>query len=358
MVKLVVHIGHGKTGSTSIQQSLLAARPALATQGVHYLGLMLEHAQNAPRPAWQIMSGSNQFFDGTDPATANAELLAVLESELARLERAGVARAIWSNEWLLERSRSVLPALCDLKRRGQAIEIQCYVRRHDKWAQSAYAQWGLKHKSYAGPIRDFASWLPVFGDREFRFAPALAIWEAAFGTDLRVFNFDAAGDVVQHFLAANGLHDVESITENVSPDPAITAAQTVFNTMRRDQVLPTAFDGVQNMLRRHDQTGGAPLPPIDRLMPSAGVLHDLVRDRAADIAQIDAMLARSGEPPLAFDSPPRQTLHPSPWEMDQLMLKLIFALTAELGGLRHQVATLQKQLADQTTPPKTDGARP
>lgn len=62
MVKLIVHIGNGKTGSSSIQETLLAGRQALADQGVVDLGLMLEHGQNAVCPAWQQRSESDAFF--------------------------------------------------------------------------------------------------------------------------------------------------------------------------------------------------------------------------------------------------------------------------------------------------------
>lgn len=348
MVKLIVHIGHGKTGSSSIQQSLLAARSQLVAQNVKYLGLMLEHAHSAQNFAWQVMSGSDRFFDNTPPDTANAQLTALLDSELQQLAAQKVETAIWSNEWILTRSRSVLPALQELQRRGHVIELQCYVRRHDKWAQSAYAQWGLKHKTYQGHIRDFASWLPVFGDRDFRFAPSLSIWEAAFGTDLRVFNFDTAGDVVQHFMSINGLKDVPSIHENISPDATITAAQAVFNGRSKAPVLPMAFDRIQILAEKSDENRGT-LPPLDRLAPSVEALAALVRDRAEDISRLNTLLLRSGEPPLSFDTPPRQMQHPSPWEMDQLLLKLIFGLADEVEQLRGQVAALQKIAASQTS---------
>lgn len=62
MVKLIVHIGNGKTGSSSIQGTLLAGRQALADQGEVDLALMLEHGQNAVCPAWQQRSGPDAFF--------------------------------------------------------------------------------------------------------------------------------------------------------------------------------------------------------------------------------------------------------------------------------------------------------
>ena len=343
-MKLIVHVGHGKTGSSSIQQSLKVVRDRLGQQGVHYLGLMLEHAQTEQRKPWQSETGSGLFFDQMDAEQASAELLAVLEGEVEQLRTAGIKRAIWSNEWLLERSQRVLPVLKALEERGLEIEIQCYVRSHDKWIQSAYAQWGLKHKSYTGQVRAFENWLPVFGSRDFRFAPAISLWHT-FGDNLRLFNFDAVDDVVQHFLSVNGLRDIASVTENVSPDPVSMVAQAVFNSMRQGEVLPSTFATVENLLRRHDQVGSH-TPPLDALFPSADALADMVQERSDDIARIDALLEKSGEPPLSFDSPSKIAAHPSSWDVDRYLFKLVFALNEEIGQMRHQISALQQRLQD------------
>ena len=343
MVKLVVHIGHGKTGSSSIQRSLLEATKQLELQGIKYLGLMLEHARNASRPVWQVRTGSDRFFDQTIATQANQELSTVLEEELKQLTDQGVATAIWSNEWLLERPNHTLPALKGLRDKGFEIEFQCYVRRHDKWAQSAYTQWGLKHKSYTGPILDFPDWLMVFGERQFQFSPSLSIWDEAFGDRLSVFNFDSAGDVVQHFLQANGIFNIPSLNENVSADPIFVAAQTVFNSRKAAPVLPLAFETILKTTERGDENRVF-LPTLDKLMPTTEILERLVKDRAEDISQINTLLIRSGEPPLSFETPPKKVQHPTPWEMDQFILKLLFAYAEEAGVMRGQIAALQQQL--------------
>lgn len=350
MVKLIVHIGNGKTGSSSIQKTLLEAHARLAAQNVIYLGIMLEHARNVVRPAWQFVGGSARFFDETPSETATAQLIDLLDEELHKLAGEGITKAIWSNEWILTRPQAILPCLQELQHRGVPVEIQCYVRRHDKWAQSAYAQWGLKHKSYSGPIRDFATWLVDRGDRDFRFAPSLEVWEGTFGADLRVFNFDKAGDVVQHFLAANGIKDIPSINDNVSPDPVVTAAQAVFNSRARAAVLPAAFDRLRALAEKSDENA-AYLPTLDQLAPSAATLGDIVRDSAEDIARIDALLQRSGEPVLSLDPAPQPLGHPSSWDMDQLILKFIFGLADEVAQLSEQVANLQAKVA--ADPPKS-----
>lgn len=352
MVKLVVHIGHGKTGSSSIQASLLHAREHLKAQGIKYLGLMLEYADNSDRPIWQVRSGSDQFFDQTPAAQANLEIGRVLKEELNRLQDENIKTAIWSNEWLISRASHTIEAIDAIRKAGFQVEIQCYVRRHDKWAQSAYSQWGLKHKSYTGPIRDFSNWLSVWGDRDFLFAPPLKIWDREFGTDLKVFNFDSAGDVVQHFMRVNDLVSIASIDENISAAPALSAAQSVYNSRKMDPVLPTAFDVIVKFSEKGDENR-VQLPTLDRLMPSNEALANLVRDRAGDISEINALLERCGEPPLSFESPPKPTQHPTPWEMDQFILKLLYSMSEEARVMRKQIAALRLEVAAM----KNDGPR-
>lgn len=352
MVKLVVHIGHGKTGSSSIQKTLLQHASELARQGVKYLGLMLEHATSPSRMSWQNMGGSDAFFDTKSASDANNELYSVLLGEMSRLEKDNVSLAIWSNEWLATRGYQVLPALSELRGRGIDIEAQCYVRRHDEWAQSAYLQWGIKHKSYEGPLRDFESWLPVFGQRDFRFGPSLKTWDEVFGANLRVFNYDSAGDVVQHFLAANGISNIAAAKDNVTPDPVLLAAQSVFNGRAKRPVLPMAFNQINRLARKADENQSV-LPTLDYLNASDEALADIVESRKDDIKEINHFLLRSGEPLLSFDKPVRRAPHPSPWEMDQFILKLVYSLAQETVQLRNQVTALEAQLNTQ----KDDKAR-
>jgi hypothetical protein len=300
---------------------------------------MLELA-NEPKMSWQRVYGSDLFFDKTSSSVANTELLEVLSGEISSLESSGFSRAIWSNEWLATRGSHVLPALGALRSRGMDVEVQCYVRRHDEWAQSAYLQWGLKHKSYDGPLRDFESWLPVFGQRDLCFGPSLRSWDDVFRDDLRVFNYDSAGDVVEHFLTANGISGLTVAEDNVTPDPVLLAAQAVFNARAKGRVVPTAFEPIGRLAKKNDENRSA-LPPLDRLTASEETLNKIVEDRRLDVEEVNRFLLRSGEPTLSFDEPARQAPHPTSWEMDQWILKLAYSLAEETFQLRKQVNALQ-----------------
>jgi len=341
MGKLIVHIGHGKTGSSSIQETLLAGRNTLVEQGIAYLGLMLEHGASTYQHEWQKRSGSDIFFASThDPIAANSEIFGALSEALSELERNGIAKAIWSNEWLAPRSHMVLPALLKIAESGHEVEIQCYIRRHDKWAISAYSQWGLKHKSYDGRVREFEEWMQVFGGRAIRFADDIKPWHDAFSDNLKVFNFDAIGDVVRHFMDHNEIKNLQPINENVSPSAVEIAAQAVFNSKHLLSTHPNEYDKVVNLIRR-DAGTEQPLATIDKLFPSPDSLKALIDERKDDIAVLNGHLARNRQPELDFATAPRSVEHPTPWAMDQYLLRLVFGLNDELLALRARVAALE-----------------
>jgi len=351
LVKLIVHVGHGKTGSTSIQQSLQSAPLQLEGQKIRYLGRCLEHTRSATPKSWQRFNGSDVFFDQVKLETAHSELFEVLQAEMALMETEGGKTAIWSNEWILERPAKVLPVLVDLAAKGHDIEIQVYLRRHDKWAISAYTQWGLLHKTYPGPIIPFVEWVRRRGMAFARYHDVISPWALAFPKKLRVMNFDAAGDVTEHFLRINGITGVKALKDNVSPPTATLVSQVVYNSSKAGHVLRAEFERLIKPTDQWDETRSQ-VPPLDQLMPDAAFMAGFVAERAQDIEKINALLAEGGEPPFSFDKPPRTFEHPSPWEMDQFLLKMIFAMSAEMAKMRGQIAALQNATGAPISPTK------
>lgn len=351
MVKLIVHVGHGKTGSSSIQKTLLNAREDLEARKVKYLGLMLEHAGTTPPKSWQCRTKSDLFFGQLPDETAQNELAEVLRTELPQLEKDGYTHAIWSNEWIFERPAKILPALADLAARGQDMEIQVYLRRHDKWAVSAYTQWGLRHKTYLGAILPFKEWARRRGEQFARYHDLIQPWKDSFHDRLRVMNFDATGDVTEHFLRVNGISGIPVLSDNVSPPDADLISAVVYNSAKSESVPTARFERIAKLVARFDETG-AEVPPLDQLMPDRETLDALVAERTEDIEKINALLLASDEPAFSFDNAPRTIKHPSAWEMDRMLLKFVFGLSEELIRLRGEVAQLRKHIqgksADET----------
>jgi hypothetical protein len=334
-MKLLVHVGVGKTGSSSIQSALESSGEKLAAHYMKYLGIMLEHGLYEPKAAWQKTGGSLLFFMKIPEANAINQLKRVLKSEIQLHADSGLETLIWSNEWIGERADRVIPALKLVESEGVDVEIVLYVRRHDRWIVSSYIQWGIKNKTYPGPIRNFDDWLK---GREFRYKAILQSWLDAFGEKVTVLNYDAAGDVTQHFFSRLGIPGLETDRENVSPSTDRLAAWAVFNNRFSDAAPEQRFKQLLQRMDRTKQTS-ADVPKLEDLFPNAEQVAPL-RDLYANDSQfVNTILAKSGEPLLANDGDIRAPDAPTPWEMDRLLLDMIF-------HLQERVTILEKRLSE------------
>lgn len=343
--RLIVHIGAGKTGSSSIQMTLDRNPRVLAAAGVRYLGLMLEHATARPvaaRPAWQRQTGSPDFFERTAPDECNAAMHDILSAELDHLAAAGIRTAVWSNEWMYGRHDRVIGAVEKLRDAGVPVTVLCYLRRHDKWAQSAYLQWGVKNKNYAGPIRSFDDWI---AGQKVAMHSDVAPWIERFGTDVQLVNFDAAGDTVADFAGRIGVEIGEAgmtpMRENVTPEAELLAAWAVHNNRIQEPVPMGRFQNLTAHLRAVDRTGSE-LPPLSDLLPTAERLAGVLSDEAEDIAAVNAAFAACGEPPFDLSAPALPIRAPDGWELDRYLLKTVFSLQEQVENLRRRVIELER----------------
>ncbi|MEP5625277.1 MAG: hypothetical protein ABJP82_22120, partial [Hyphomicrobiales bacterium] len=71
---LVLHIGAGKTGSTSIQFTLRQAAEKLAKQHTFYAGLMLEKLPVATQYSWCVEGAPHRYFQESDLKGSNEEV--------------------------------------------------------------------------------------------------------------------------------------------------------------------------------------------------------------------------------------------------------------------------------------------
>ena len=320
--KLVVHIGHGKTGSSSIQATLSDNRKALLEQGTSYLGIMLEHADVKPAFGWQFRGGSDEFFGMADHAEANRELFDALKAALTQVEKVGGLRAIWSNEWMFPRHRHVATALRRIADEGYDVELQCYLRRHDAWSRSAYIQWGLKHKTYPGQIRNFRQWTV---GKDFRYASHTAAWHDTFGHRLRLFNYDTKKNVVEHFCVINGLRISDFKSDNVSPSVEELSVWAAYNGFFHDPMRPDIFEGI--LARAKDiPAERLNLVRLTELLPSRSDLVDLVEQSRDDIEAVNRLLAENDEPALDFSKEVEISSPPDPEKLIELLYRILFVL--------------------------------
>ncbi|MBP8926979.1 MAG: sulfotransferase [Pseudomonadales bacterium] len=278
-LRLVFHLGPGKTGTTAIQSALRARRAALLEQGCWYLGMMLEHAP-VQRYPWQKITGTPDFV-ALDKASANAQLLEVFVASLPVIREAGCHTLIWSNEWFLQRTGFVIDTVSALAAANVEVQIVSYVRRHDAWARSAYIQWGIRDKRYPGKTRPFAQWLKY---EAMEFAVQLEPWLQRFPRHCVVRNFDAIDDVVADFQWLAGLDGagLESVRVNESP----SAEELVLRVLENDRAAGRA------------ETPVAVSTVLEKLLPSAAELAAVRTRMGADRVALNRILEGCGQPPI------------------------------------------------------------
>ncbi|NDY90905.1 hypothetical protein [Ideonella livida] len=292
-VRFIFHIGAGKTGTSSIQNTLRRSREALRRQGVGYLGLMLEHAP-LQRFAWQKASAS-EVFHALPEAQATAELREVLFHALAQARAEGLHTLIWSNESFFKRNHAVRPVLHQMAGQGGKALLLAYVRRHDAWLRSAYVQWGIKHKTQPGPVQPFRQWMQP---QMAHFGHTLSGLSQAFPGQLVVRNFDAAGDTVQDFLQVCGLtpQGLHILRDNISPEPEELLLRSLYNSRVPGEALPERFDRAMPCGWSGAHT---PAEHLGQLLPTAEDLAAAGQACAQDRALLDDLLAQQGQPPVA-----------------------------------------------------------
>lgn len=199
MTELVFHVGAGKTGSSSIQATLSNNSEALEKEGICYWALMLERAPYQ-RFEWQG-TGRTELYYKTEGSSE--QLFEVITHSLDIAEREGARTAIWSNEWFMgadyefRRNLDTIKIVKKLISSGIKVRVVAYIREHVSWAISAYSQWGLKDKTYTGPVMAFRDYTR---SRPPKFARALNAWHEGTQNSLQIYNFAQTGDVCKHFL--------------------------------------------------------------------------------------------------------------------------------------------------------------
>jgi len=335
---LVFHIGAGKTGTSSIQHTLLDQRAELTRRGYWYLGLMLEHATNVRFP-WQQTLAS-EVFHSMDADTASAQLTEVLKSVVSDARREGIHTLIWSNESFFRRNGKTHGALAELQRDGVGVFIIAYVRRHDAWARSAYVQWGIKHKTYTGPVQPFSLWI---GSRYPSFGADLLRLKQTFPGGVAVRNLDGIGDAVTDFLEQVGL-DPSGITQvraNETPTGVELVMRALFNNTFQGEVLPVVFErSVGNATDFSTPVSNY----FNQLMPSEADL-EMVKQQCADDRRIlDDLLMEQGQLPIETAPLSMRPISLDREALIKSLCEIVMKQSTRLIKLEKQVTELNKVL--------------
>ncbi|MAU94908.1 hypothetical protein [Marinibacterium profundimaris] len=340
--ELIVHIGAGKAGSTSLQFTLMRNPEALAAAGLSYMGLALEEVPGATAHAWCERDRPQLFFAPRPDTPVEAEVEQVLRDELERLAGLGVRQVVWSNEAFLVQKWRILRILQKVAADGVKVRPVVYMRRHDKRAISAYTEFEIRSKRHQGALHKYADWLEEAAPR-LTYADHVETWAQHF-PQIELYNFDEIGDVAQHFCGQIlGLEGVSSVRANEARGAGLMTAWTVFSGSRPGPTWAADFRRLAAPLQITRNPNGV-VPKPQELLPDAGDVEATQETFRADLEQINARLQEQGQPPMVFDPVTPPELEASDWELQQMLFRMTFALQAQVLALKEEVAELRETL--------------
>lgn len=325
-MKLILHIGMGKTGSSAIQHALRSSAAQLGAQQAEYLGMWFDMLD----PAYRGLQNQGQFFAlaPDDMILATDGLLGLLK---ARAEAQGTATFILSNEAFSGHARAMQPMVAHLVAAGVDVQAIGYARDPAAWLPSAYVQWGIRDKVDPGPV-------PAYADKArklVRWYNGLLDWHRLMGPVLQVRNYDAATpDIVADFAAITGLRLKGAGTRVLERgEDAEIVLRALYNSRFQKHVLPAAFE-------RAVLPGLAAVPPLETLL-----------DRCFDYGETPAIIAEQAALferfAAAFGFDPRasgKTPPPVP-DPDRLRDRLLDALLEVTLDQARRLQRMEQRLA-------------
>lgn len=194
-MKIVFHVGMGKTGTTSIQGGLDVNADSLVKLKVRYLGPWFDVFDET----YSGRANQRGFFSlPADEQIVFAKRYFEYLREISKKD--GVEIFIVSNESLWGQSNTLKPFFKTLASL-MTVEFIAYARNPDDWLRSAYSQWGISHKTYQGRVRSFESRSrPLI--KSYR---EVLEWVRLYGKDFMLCDYDTAGDVFEHFIKSVGI---------------------------------------------------------------------------------------------------------------------------------------------------------
>lgn len=191
--KLLFHIGHPKTGTTSIQYAFATGRVKLANGHILYPGRL---AHNYLRKHFETYVREGRVLPGTPDFPGLATI-----SE--QLRRGNYDVAVLSGEVFEESDPIVVQRVLDKFMLPHVTDhaVICYIRPHAARTLSSFAE-RTKAGIFSGMLEAFHE--ASFRQRRFFYAPSMTQWVNVFGLKFRVRPMMrtelAGGDVLRDFI--------------------------------------------------------------------------------------------------------------------------------------------------------------
>jgi hypothetical protein len=209
-MKLIVHIGTHKTGTTALQQFLHANRTPLAARGIHYAtprgvphSNIIANALNSgdSRLVHAFLTNQAQLARQreADAILVSAENFYAMSVLASMAERKTCNNAVERDQRLIASLGSLIPESIT------ACQVVCYFRRPDRYAESLYSQHVKRGISFDGTFDDF---LPIIRSA-LSYNTYIRSWCNVFGMEgcvVRTYESadgDIVGDFIRHVLDLN-----------------------------------------------------------------------------------------------------------------------------------------------------------
>ena len=311
-MKLILHVGAGKTGTSSIQKMLKDNRSLLKEEGVWYLGMLLEFAER--KFEWQRPSLTRKFLN-MDRDLLRNQLTEVMIPTIKQAKKEGMHALIWSNEAFFGAKPEFIDVLHEVEKEVDDIEILAYVRRHHEWVKSAYVQWGIKHKTYKGKVKPFSQWIKK---RDIGFFSKIDRWEQGFPGKVRVRNMSAADDVCADFLQYLGMKNIEKYQwemRNRALGDEELLLRVLFNDQYDERIKAKHFD----LIFGEEIPSDGMEKFLESYLPSTAELKDIARVSEEDRKKINELLSKEGQDILDAREPKEKNIE---IDHDRMMLLL------------------------------------
>ena len=202
-IKLVIHIGLPKTGTSFIQSTLLRFKSELSNYGILYPSAGLHGSGHAgfgtgfvERKMKSVLADSNIFNTENDPYRVRDDIL----YEVACASRK-VEKVLLSSESFTLADPVNIKRLHALFAPYFSVNIVVFLRRQDIYAESSRAQAYRVNESGFNPLR-----LLDEQNRHLNFEEILHNWETVFGQqNIRVIEYPENGSLQPQIYKAFGL---------------------------------------------------------------------------------------------------------------------------------------------------------
>jgi len=333
--RLVLHAGLGKTGSSAIQKYLRTEATALEREGLCYLGMELERSAPSPLDFGEDARIADLLaFPPDDPRALQRRLVSLITDKMAA--RPETQTFVWSQVALGPAFEVMGPVVRRLAKICD-VDVVLYFRHQADWLASAYAQWGVKHKTYPGPIRSFDEFRPLAVRWGAEYRAVIEGWRAIRAATVHVRSYDLADDMVADFAAVTGIAPVAADRtahqHYATPD---TAVLSLFKLHQGQSDAPALPGALLSLLARHGvaERRYRPVDPADTT-PSGPEWDALVASFAAENAALERDFGLTLVPPAPRVAPGEP--HAAPATLIPPLLDLLIAMDARIVALERRL---------------------